>query len=122
MRLRVEQRVAGETFDLIACNPPYLDQRDMDELQPEVRREPALALFGGADGLDFYRRIASESFSLLRPGGHLFLEIGYGEAEEVSAILSSAGFARIGCRKDFSGIPRMIHAVAPRTEDVCSIS
>ena len=112
----------ASSFDCVVSNPPYIPSAECPSLQPEVLREPVLALDGGADGLDFYRRIASESFSLLRPGGHLFLEIGYGEAEEVSAILSSAGFARIGCRKDFSGIPRMIHAVAPRTEDVCSIS
>ena len=66
----------NEAFDLIACNPPYLDQADMDNLQSEVRREPALALFGGADGLDFYRRIGSDAPRFLAPGGVLLLEVG----------------------------------------------
>ena len=110
------------SFDCVISNPPYIPSAECPTLQPEVLREPVLALDGGMDGLDFYRRIASKSLSLLRPGSHLFLEIGYGEAEEVSAVLSAAGFVRIDCRNDFSGIPRMIHAVSPRTEDVCSIS
>ena len=110
------------SFDYIISNPPYIPSAECPSLQPEVLREPVLALDGGVDGLDFYRRIASKSFSLLRPGGHLFLEVGYGEAEDVSAVLSADGFDRIEIRNDFSGIPRMVHAVSPRTEDVCSIS
>ncbi|MBO4883886.1 MAG: peptide chain release factor N(5)-glutamine methyltransferase [Clostridia bacterium] len=101
----------GGPFDLIACNPPYLDQRDMEELQPEVRREPALALFGGADGLDFYRRIAKDAPRFLVPGGILLLEVGQGQAQAVRDML--AGFARRAVHRDLSGVERVIEAVSP---------
>ena len=100
--------VQGETFDLIACNPPYLDQRDMDELQPEVRREPALALFGGADGLDFYRRIAQDAPRYISPSGVLLLEVGMGQARDVCDLLSP--WAKTAIHKDLSGIDRVVEA------------
>ena len=71
------------SFDLIACNPPYLSDADMAALQREVRFEPALALYGGADGLDFYRRIRTEYAAHLNPGGALLLEVGFGQAAAV---------------------------------------
>lgn len=109
-------------FDCIVSNPPYIPSDECARLQPEVLYEPRMALDGGADGLGFYRRIAAETLPLLVPGGHLFLEIGYGEAADVSAVLASAGFSGIAVRDDFAGIPRMIHALSARTEDVCSRS
>ena len=109
-------------FDCIISNPPYIPSGECAVLQPEVLREPRLALDGGPDGLGFYRRIASESLPLLVPGGHLFLEVGYREAGDISAMLASAGFSGLEIRKDLGGIPRMIHAVAACTEDVCSRS
>ena len=110
------------SFDCIVSNPPYIPSSECAVLQPEVLREPQLALDGGADGLSFYRRIALESLSLLVSGGHLFLEIGYGEAGDVSNLLASAGFTGIEVRDDFAGIPRMIHARSACTEELCSRS
>ena len=100
-------------FDCIVSNPPYIPSAECGILQPEVLREPSLALDGGVDGLDFYRRIAAESAAVLRPEGILLLELGYGEADAVSGLLASAGFTGITVRKDFGGIDRMMLAVCP---------
>lgn len=100
--------VPGGVFDLIACNPPYLDRTDMDELQREVRREPALALFGGADGLAFYRRIAAQAGAFLAPGGCLLLEVGRGQAPAVLGMLSS--WQGCAVHRDLSGIERVVEA------------
>ena len=98
-------------FDCVVSNPPYIPSGECGILQPEVLREPSLALDGGPDGLDFYRRIASGSAEILRPEGILLLELGYGEADAVSGLLASAGFTGIKVRKDFSGLDRMVLAV-----------
>ena len=99
------------TFDLIVSNPPYVRTGEIDELQPEVRdHDPRMALDGGADGLDFYRRIAAESPQHLKDGGHLMLEIGADQAEEVTALLSEAGFGEIALRQDLSGLDRVLIA------------
>ena len=100
-------------FDCIVSNPPYIPSAECGILQPEVLREPSLALDGGVDGLDFYRRIAAESAAVLKPEGILLLELGYGEADAVSGLLASAGFTGITVRKDFGGIDRMMLAVCP---------
>ena len=121
--LRCADLAAGlpaASFDCVVSNPPYIPSADCPALQPEVLREPRLALDGGVDGQDFYRRIAAEASRVLRPGGCLFLEIGYGEADGVSMLLASAGFSRISVREDFAGIPRIVSAVVAPTEDVCS--
>ena len=101
------------SFDCVVSNPPYIPSPECRILQPEVMWEPSLALDGGVDGMLFYRRIASESAQVLRPGGILLLELGYGEAESVSRFFVSAGFTGITVRKDFSGIARMMLAVSP---------
>ncbi|MBR3503480.1 MAG: peptide chain release factor N(5)-glutamine methyltransferase [Clostridia bacterium] len=98
-----------ERFDLIACNPPYLDAADMASLQSEVRREPALALFGGPDGLDFYRRIAREAKDHLTAGGALLLEVGRGQADAVRAML---GWAACAVYEDLNGIERVVEVRA----------
>lgn len=77
----------GETFDVIVSNPPYIDKPDMETLMPEVLMEPELALFGGEDGLDFYRRISREAGAYLAPGGVLLFEIGYKQKDDVSDLL-----------------------------------
>ncbi len=91
-------------FDLITCNPPYLSRMDMEQLQREVTFEPASALFGGDDGLDFYKRIAQEYKAYLRPGGTLLLEIGNTQKESVSALFPKN--ARV--LNDLSGNPRVL--------------
>ncbi len=82
--------VTGMSFDLIVCNPPYLTDQDMRSLQTEVSHEPALALYGGADGLGFYRRIAASWRRHINKGGLLLLEIGCTQAEQVGALFPSA--------------------------------
>jgi len=84
--------VADRKFDLIVCNPPYVRAGDIPALSPEVRREPALALDGGADGLDFYRRIAREFRARLAPAGRIYLEVGLGQAEDVLRLLGGGDF------------------------------
>ena len=79
--------VRGCRFDVISCNPPYLTGADMDALQPEVRFEPALALYGGEDGLAFYRRAAAQVRGFLKPGGRALFEVGAGQARAVSELL-----------------------------------
>lgn len=100
----------GKRFDLILSNPPYIPTSDCDTLQPEVMREPRLALDGGADGLDFYRRIASEAEDHLKPGGMIAVELGVGEAEAVAELFRSAGLAEVEIRRDLYGIARMVGA------------
>ena len=102
--------LSGCSFDCVVSNPPYIPSAACGLLQPEVLREPVSALDGGTDGLDFYRRIVTEVPKILRPGGLLLMELGYGEADQVAGLLVSAGFSRTEIRKDFGGIPRMILA------------
>lgn len=100
-------------FDLIVCNPPYIPSPDCEVLQPEVLFEPRLALDGGKDGLDFYRRIITSAMSVLVPGGTLLLELGIHESEAVSALLLNSGYRHIQLRKDLAGIDRMILGIRP---------
>ena len=77
-------------FDLIISNPPYIESKEIDVLEPEVRdHEPRLALDGGEDGLDFYRIIASEAAAHLKKNGCLMLEIGYNQKDSVKDILKA---------------------------------
>lgn len=101
--------VEGETFDFVLSNPPYLTGEDMHHLMREVRSEPSLALFGGEDGLDFYRRIAEGLAAALKEGGEALLEIGQGQQEDVMALLRAQGF-RVEAHRDLCGIERVIHA------------
>ncbi len=93
-------------FDLIVCNPPYLTAEDMAHLQPEVAREPAIALDGGEDGLDFYRRIARALPRRLAPGGRALFEVGRGQAGAVARLFAPLGSGRIV--KDLSGVERVV--------------
>ena len=101
--------VDGERFDLIVCNPPYIPSDELPTLQREVRHEPAMALDGGADGLNFYRRIAADADAHLKPGGSIYLEVGAGEAEAALALMrQGVTAADAGIRKDLNGIDRVI--------------
>lgn len=97
-------------LDLIVSNPPYLTAAEMQQLQPEVAREPAMALEAGADGLVFYRAIAEHYQKALRPGGALALEIGWQQREAVTALLAENGWGEIACKKDYGGNDRCITA------------
>ena len=102
---------AAERFDLITCNPPYIRSGDMAGLQPEVRdNEPAMALDGGEDGLDFYRRLAEDAGQFLNPGGCVCFEIGFDQAADVSALLENAGFQEVRVLKDLAGLDRVVTA------------
>lgn len=99
----------GERFDLVVSNPPYIASADIGGLAPEVARfEPRLALDGGADGLAAYRTIASALPGLLKPGGVVALEVGFGQAESVAALIEAAGMSVAEPRRDLSGIPRVV--------------
>lgn len=98
---------AGETFDVIVSNPPYIPSGDLAGLQEEVKKEPALALDGGPDGLTLYRRIAAEAPVHLAPGGWLLLEIGSDQAADVSGLLA-ADFELISVYKDINDLDRVV--------------
>jgi release factor glutamine methyltransferase len=96
----------AESFDLILCNPPYVEAGA--DLPPDVARyEPAVALYAGADGLDAYRALAPQFARLLAPGGVVCLEIGAGQQDAVSALMAAAGFT-IQSRDDLKGIARCL--------------
>ena len=102
--------VKGRSFDLILSNPPYIPTADCDTLQEEVLQEPRMALDGGPDGLDFYRRIAQGSVFRLTPGGMIAVELGIGEAEAVAQLFEEAGLVQTEIRKDLYGVARMVGA------------
>ena len=100
-----------QKFDLIASNPPYIPTGDLPLLQREVQREPQLALDGGDDGLEFYRRIAADAPEHLNPGGSIYLEVGAGQADAVRALLTGRmECAEAGVINDLNGIPRVVWA------------
>ena len=100
-----------ECFDLILSNPPYIAAIDYDNLPVEVREfEPGLALFGGDDGYEIYRRLIPASFERLSDGGYLLLELGAGQAGEVERLAAKAGFLTETIIEDLQGIPRCLAA------------
>ncbi|MBE0601095.1 MAG: peptide chain release factor N(5)-glutamine methyltransferase [Firmicutes bacterium] len=101
----------GMTFDCILSNPPYIKAGELASLQPEVRREPRMALDGGADGLRFYRRLAQDAPRHLKRGGRIWLELGDGQASDVSALFEAAGFAGVRVHSDLFGKPRVLEAL-----------
>jgi release factor glutamine methyltransferase len=106
--------VAGELFDIVVSNPPYVPEGDRDTLSVEVRDyEPAQAFFAGSDGLEVYRRLIPAAFGALVPGGFLVLEIGYGQREPVRALLAGAGFIEVEFTADLQGIARVATARKP---------
>jgi release factor glutamine methyltransferase len=98
-----------DTFDAIVSNPPYVQAGDRAGLAPEVRdHEPALALFGGADGLDAIRALFARTPARLAPNGRLIVEFGYDQDERVSDLARRAGLTVERVRDDLQGIPRVI--------------
>ena len=104
--------VEGE-FDGIVANLPYVPESERASLSREVMHDPALALFGGADGLDVIRRFIPEVLRRLKPGGWMVLEIGHDQASQVEEILRSSGFADIEVKTDLSGVARFPFARRP---------
>lgn len=103
-----------ERFDLVTANPPYIAAEELPTLPPDVRDyEPHLALLGGKDGLDFYRRLADEAPAYLASNGVLAAEVGYGQAPAVARMLAAAGFRDVRIDRDYADIERVVSAVAP---------
>ena len=98
-------------FDIIVSNPPYIPAGDIAGLEKDVQQEPRGALDGGADGLDFYRRITAEAMDHMAEEGVLAFEIGMGQAAAVQQLCLDAGFVKTAVRKDYAGIERMVFAV-----------
>ena len=101
--------MADASFDLVVSNPPYIPEGDIAGLDPEVRdHDPHLALSGGVDGLDHYRRLAPEVMRVLRPGGRFLLEIGHDQGEAVEDLMRRAGAQEVATVKDLSDRPRVV--------------
>lgn len=121
-RLRLARRItwlvgdlfgplAGECFEVIVSNPPYIPTEEIDRLQPEVAHyDPRSSLDGGPDGLDVIRRIAAAAEEFMVPGGLLAVEFGAGQQEAVRELFESAGYRGVEIRKDYAGIPRVLLA------------
>lgn len=96
-------------FDLIVSNPPYIATAAIPELAREVRdHDPHLALDGGADGLDAYRRLVPQAVERLGPGGALVVEVGFDQADAVTALMQTSGLSEIAARADLGGILRVV--------------
>ena len=99
----------GQKFEVIVSNPPYIKEDSYRTLMEDVKNyEPYVALYGGEDGLDFYRKITNKAYKLLNKGGILIFEIGYDQNESVSDILKQNGFYEIECIKDLAGKDRVV--------------
>jgi len=102
---------AGQRFDLILSNPPYIATEEILTLEPEVRdHDPRLALDGGADGLDFYRRLAAEAADWLAPGGKMMLEFGEGQTPALEKIFAGQNWVVEAVREDYSRRARFLVA------------
>lgn len=98
-----------EKFNLIVCNPPYIESAIVDTLMPEVKDfEPRLALDGGEDGLDIYKEIITSSTSYLQDGATLMFEIGYNQGKAVSDLMKQQGFCDVQVHKDYAGMDRVV--------------
>jgi release factor glutamine methyltransferase len=100
--------VAGERFDLVVSNPPYVARRDEGKLPPELAHEPEMALFAGEDGLDVIRRLVAGAGAHLSPGGWLFIELSPEQAVTVEQELARAGFVDVERRFDLARRPRVV--------------
>ena len=100
----------GKKYDIIISNPPYIKREDLEKLDVEVKKfDPRLALDGGEDGLDFYRRIVEESKSRLVKKGWLMFEVGIGQAQQVQELMQNNGFDSVLTIKDYNRIERVVY-------------
>ncbi|MGM0369941.1 MAG: peptide chain release factor N(5)-glutamine methyltransferase [Bacillota bacterium] len=99
-----------EKMDIIVSNPPYIPSDEMDDLQQEVQQEPDLALDGGSDGLDYYRKITKGAKDKLKQDGLLVFEVGIKQSQEVATLLKKSGYSNIKVREDYSEIERVVLA------------
>lgn len=102
-------KVKKEKFDIIVSNPPYIKKSDINYLSQEVQKEPQIALDGGYDGLDFYRKISYQAIDYLKFGSYLCFEIGFDQKEEVMEIIDKVEhYKGTYCKKDLCGNDRII--------------
>ncbi len=103
------QPVINERFDIIVSNPPYVSASEYSQCSPEVRQEPSLALLGGIDGLEFYRRIAAQADHFLYPGGVILMEIGSSQGIKVAEIFAGQAYKTV-IIPDYAGLDRIVRA------------
>lgn len=108
LRKETAESFPPQSLDFIASNPPYIPSKELSILQPEVQREPAMALDGGEDGLVFYRALCALWLPRLKPGGILAVEIGEDQGKAVSALFASHGLTKIELRQDWAGLDRCV--------------
>ena len=102
-------KIKNEKFDIIVSNPPYIKKSDINYLSQEVQKEPQIALDGGYDGLDFYRKISYQAIDYLKFGSYLCFEIGYDQKEEVLEVLKGIEhYTKAYCKKDLCGNDRVV--------------
>lgn len=100
-----------EKYDIIVSNPPYIESKEINKLEKQVQNEPHIALDGGEDGLQFYRKLANEAYKFLNENGYLCMEIGYNQKQAVIQLLKeNKNYKEIYSKKDLSGNDRIIIA------------
>ncbi len=105
----LKENLSENEFDIIVSNPPYVSEKDFNELRPELRvYEPKNALTDNSDGLIYYREISAKAKSLLKNKGKIYFEIGAGQAEKVKKILEENNFSEIKIKNDYLNIERVI--------------
>lgn len=105
------EKINGEKFDIIVSNPPYIKNEEIKSLSKQVQNEPYIALAGGEDGLDFYRKIIDEAYKHINENGYLCLEIGYDQKEDlIKLIKQNENYEYENCIKDLSNNDRCIIA------------
>jgi release factor glutamine methyltransferase len=105
-----EKKGIGD-LDAVVSNPPYIPSGEIETLPEDVKREPVMALDGGPDGLEIYRRIISKAPAFLKAEGRIIFEIGWNQAAPVKALLEKAGFEVKKVIKDYAGLDRVVSAV-----------
>lgn len=99
-----------EKFDIIVSNPPYINKEDFEKLDKKLYYEPQNALYGGEDGLYFYKKIIKNAKNFLNKNGKIYLEIGYDQKDSISNLLEEYGYKQIKSYKDFNDFDRIIKA------------
>lgn len=99
-----------EKFDIIVSNPPYINKKDFEKLDKKLYYEPQNALYGGEDGLYFYKKIIKNAKNFLNKNGKIYLEIGYDQKDSISNLLEEYGYKQIKSYKDFNDFDRIIKA------------
>lgn len=107
------------SVDVLASNPPYVSEGHAGLIQREVRDwEPRAALFGGVEGLDFYRRLLVEGLTLVKPGGYMIFEIGYNQLDAITEIVAALEWELVDVVNDLQGIPRTVTLRRPGTAGI----